>query len=617
MLAEETRDVSSQHPRTMATFCLRGEIDGHPRTFPLRPGWSTLGSSRSCDVVLPTTGVSRRHARLWIEGEAVRVEDLASKNGTFVGGERISAAELQAGDPLRLGPVCLRFAPLDPDDGALGLILDSSTAASRGSLPFETSRLEEAPRIAAGNLDLVRAVVDYLTLADPNLQNALQRVCSGLGARGLALIDEPGGRTQVVLAAAGCLGPLPVAADLEALRADRQMRGLKTWRQGGVSAAVHRSRQGSALGLWLWEGEASCSGDPLPLLGTLLHLVRRLGAAAIEPPPAATIEPPAAVGLPALTFPEGVLPGRSPAMLALYQQMQRVAGSDLPVLLLGETGVGKEHLALTLHLSCERAAKTFLAVNCAAIPEQLLEAEMFGIGRGVASGVEARAGKFQHASGGTLFLDEVGDMPLALQAKLLRALEEGRVHPVGRPPVAVDVRVIAATNADLHQRLREGRFRSDLYFRLAGCELEVPPLRHRIEDLPPLVGCFLRRYKAEGGRLTGVSVKALRAMIDYDWPGNVRELEHEVRRWTHHAAAGQAIDSAMLSPRVLAGGSAPAAELDERGLGERLAGLETALIRAALLRKDGNQTRAAELLQVSRGSLIKRMKRLGIDPNRL
>src|SRR5918999_461303 len=169
---------------------------------------------------------------------------------------------------------------------------------------------------------------------------------------------------------------------------------------------------------------------------------------------------------PELPFPEGYVPGESPGMLALYRELHAVAASDMPVLLLGETGVGKEHLARILHAWSRRQAAPFLAVNCAAIPADLLEAEMFGIAKGVATGVQERAGRFELAHRGTLFLDEIGDLPLSLQAKLLRALEDEEVRPLGGSPVSLDVRVVAATNGDLRAKMEEGRFRADLYFRL-------------------------------------------------------------------------------------------------------------------------------------------------------
>ena len=253
-----------------------------------------------------------------------------------------------------------------------------------------------------------------------------------------------------------------------------------------------------------------------------------------------------------LTFPEGYVPGRSAAMQRLYAQMQPLLQGDLPVLLLGETGVGKEQIAHILHASSPAGGGPFVAVNCAAIPADLLESEMFGIARGVASGVSERPGKFQLARGGTLFLDEIGDMPTALQAKLLRALQGKEIQPVGGAPVRVDTRVITATNSDLDRRIETGQFRRDLYYRVAGFVLRVPPLRERRDDLPGLVRAFARAFAREVGKpVPGITAPALRALALHSWPGNVRELEHEMRRLAYVCPEGESIEPGMLSEHIL------------------------------------------------------------------
>jgi len=305
-------------------------------------------------------------------------------------------------------------------------------------------------------------------------------------------------------------------------------------------------------------------------------------------------------------------------MASLYGQMRPLVQGDLPILILGETGVGKEILAQTLHASSPRRDGPFVAINCAAIPADLLEAEMFGIGKGVATGVVERKGKFQLAEGGTLLLDEIGDMPLPLQAKLLRALQEKEVHPVGGRPVPVDIRVVAATNSDLLKRIEDGRFRRDLYYRVAGYALRVPPLRERREDIPVLVEELVRTFAHETGKsIRGVTVKALQALVDYPWPGNVRELEHEVRRLVYLCPSGQAIDSMMLSEHIVAPQPSPRpaegeGESTTLQLEERVGELEARLIRQALARAGGNRTQAAKLLGISRNGLAIKMERLGI-----
>ena len=316
-----------------------------------------------------------------------------------------------------------------------------------------------------------------------------------------------------------------------------------------------------------------------------------------------------------LEFPKGYVPGDSPAMSSLYEQMRPLLQGDFPVLILGETGVGKEHLARILHDSSPRRRGPFVAINCAAIPADLLEAEMFGIGKGVATGVVERQGKFQLAAGGTLFLDEIGEMPFELQAKLLRALQDKEIHPVGSArSIAVALRVVAATNSDLLERVEAGRFRSDLYYRVAGGVLQVPSLRQRKQDIPSLVEAFIRAFEARKS-VRGVTVKALRALVEYAWPGNIRELEHEIRRLVELCPNGQAIDSTLLSKQVAAGEETPAEGAllaDSLRLEAHVAQLEARLIREALNRAGGNRSQAAKLLGISRNGLGIKMERLGI-----
>jgi two-component system response regulator HydG len=305
-------------------------------------------------------------------------------------------------------------------------------------------------------------------------------------------------------------------------------------------------------------------------------------------------------------------------MASLYGQMQPLLEGDLPVLILGETGVGKEILARTLHASSARRKGPFVAINCAAIPADLLEAEMFGIGKGIATGVVEREGKFQLAQHGTLFLDEIGDMSPDLQAKLLRALQEKEIQPVGGAPVAVDIRVVAATNSELLQRIEQGRFRRDLYYRVAGYALHVPALCKRREDIPALVEGFMRAFaRAAEKSVRGITVKALHTLVEYSWPGNIRELEHEVRRLVYLCPEGQAIDSSMLSGHLLAPSlrEEPPDRVDEGGsleLDAHVQKVEERLIRQALARASGNRTQAAKSLGISRNGLTIKMERLGI-----
>jgi transcriptional regulator with PAS, ATPase and Fis domain len=305
------------------------------------------------------------------------------------------------------------------------------------------------------------------------------------------------------------------------------------------------------------------------------------------------------------------------AIQDLYGEMRAVAAGNIPLLLLGETGVGKELLARVLHASSPRRRGPFVAVNCAAIPADLLEAEMFGIGRGVATGVTGRPGQFQLAHGGTLFLDEIADMPLALQAKLLRALQGREIQPVGGAPVRVDTRVVAATNADLDGKIERGQFRRDLYYRVAGFVLRVPPLRERREDIPGLVQFLLGLFAQETGKsLPGFTGPALRALAAYGWPGNVREMEHEVRRLACLCPDGQPVDVGLISEHLLTSDCAASLPPSTLDLAANMDHLERRLIRAALVRARGKRAVAARLLGVSRNGLAMKMERLhlALDP---
>jgi transcriptional regulator with PAS, ATPase and Fis domain len=320
-------------------------------------------------------------------------------------------------------------------------------------------------------------------------------------------------------------------------------------------------------------------------------------------------------------FPPGYIPGKSEASARLYWQIKTLSSGNLPILLVGETGVGKEHVAQLLHGWSERAECPFIPINCAAIPSELLEAEMFGIGKGVATGVLEREGYFQLAQGGTLFLDEVGDMSPHLQAKLLRALQEKEIRRVGGTTLRIDVRIVAATNVDLQERMREKSFRSDLYYRLAGAVVHVPPLRERKEDIFLFIQHFAELMARESGKsLGGITGRALELLNNYDWPGNVRELEHEIRRVVCLCRDGEVIESKLLSDKISTpdlSRAKPVPNINGSLLIEpHLAELERTLIKHALARTNGNLTRAAKLLGVSRNGLVIKMDRLALTYTR-
>ncbi|HIU18338.1 MAG TPA: sigma 54-interacting transcriptional regulator [Candidatus Avidesulfovibrio excrementigallinarum] len=306
---------------------------------------------------------------------------------------------------------------------------------------------------------------------------------------------------------------------------------------------------------------------------------------------------------------ESSILGNSPAMQELTALIATVAPSDATVLITGESGTGKELVARAIQRAGTRQDKPFVTINCAAISESLLESELFGHEKGAFTGADRRRdGRFAQADGGTLFLDEIGELPLQLQAKLLRALQQGEVQRVGSDtPFVVDVRVIAATNRDLRQEVAEGRFREDLYYRLNVIGLEVPPLRRRKEDIPLLAGVFLKRFaQANRKDIKGFTPQAMALLNRYSWPGNVRELENAVERAVILCPGGFVSEN-ELPMAVREGGQEPAGDAALLPLDE----VERQTILATLRAVDDNKSEAARRLGITRATLHNKLRRYG------
>ncbi|MCS6799522.1 MAG: sigma-54 dependent transcriptional regulator [Myxococcota bacterium] len=350
------------------------------------------------------------------------------------------------------------------------------------------------------------------------------------------------------------------------------------------------------------------------LEGAARELALALAAGGSEPEPATSYE--------------GIV-GRSAPMRALFRMLERLRGSNATVLITGENGTGKELVARAIHRQSPRANRRFVAANCSAFNDNLLESELFGHKRGAFTGaVSDKPGLFEVADGGTFFLDEVGDMSPGMQVKLLRVLQEGVFFPVGATePRKVDVRIIAATNRDLPTLVAQGSFREDLYYRLHVVALRVPSLRERREDIPLLVDHFLAQQRERTGRTKLLSRRALERLLAHDWPGNVRELENEIERMWVLSGDETLLDEELLSPAVRDAGSrppstAPAALPAEAGasepvaagvpLAEALASYERRLITAAVQRAGGNLDRAADELRIGRRQLVRRIRELGV-----
>ncbi len=328
------------------------------------------------------------------------------------------------------------------------------------------------------------------------------------------------------------------------------------------------------------------------------------------------------------------LVGQSPAFERAFLLLQQAAPTQVTVLLTGETGVGKEQFARALHLMSDRADKPFVAVNCAALPAELIESELFGVEKGAYTGaVQARAGRFERADGGTLFLDELGERPLAAQAKLLRVVQQGEIEKLGGTDVRkVDVRIVAATNADLDKAVEAGAFRRDLLYRLNVYPIHIPSLRERPEDIPLLAQHMLGHYcKQHDKRIPGFTSQAITALRNHDWPGNVRELGNMVERGVIFTQPDQAIEVTSLFPQLAEppsdhvaasgqlesadgqlGGAGDASQLyqllRERGLG--LEELETILLQEAVDQAKGNLSAAARALKITRPQLSYRIARI-------
>ena len=584
--------------------------------FLLREGANVVGRGQECDVVVPSPGVSDRHAVIEIETDGLSVRDLASKNGTFLGSKKISSGKVEVGENIQFGPITLRIEEVDPEDTFLSVVArrsEDEAAARSGESDTATvawSGPESAQRSHRWLLLLDDMTSQLGSGASSSLGRALATLSQGLELSGAALVRLPPEGSPILLASYGDLpGDLPVDAIAEC-------RGVA--REGGAVQILDKS---SASESWsivadgdedsptlLLVGEFSREGTAGRLLQIALRVLSQFVGRTAEKSEAESNTPRS------LHFPRDYVPGDSPAMKVVYRQVGSVASSDLPLLIVGETGVGKECLAETIHLSSDRRAGPFVPINCAAIPAELLEAELFGIAKGVATGVVERSGRFALAGGGTLFLDEIGDMSAALQAKLLRALEERVVQPVGGVAEEVDVRLVAATNTDLGKKVETGEFRRDLYYRLAGLVVTMPALRRRMEDLGGLVESFFHQACDESGRdVSGLTYGAMRRLKERRWPGNVRELRHAVRRLVLLCSPGRAIDSGMIAGLEEGALSAPGASgevpVTDFSTWENLDLADTCrgLIQEGMRRSNGNQTHAAALLGITRSSLRRRL----------
>jgi transcriptional regulator with GAF, ATPase, and Fis domain len=623
-----------------------------------------IGRAPDSDLPLQDDHVSSDHARIVRTTDRYLIQDLRSTNGTTVvrRGTRIplddangrevvletdDAVELGTGDlvveiRVSLPPeaedaqvLAVRpIADIEPTtttiemDGRLRLLYD---AQKRIGATEGLSEVLEA--IADSTFDLVpRATHVTLILRDDDDETAK----SGGAASYVPIVTRVRGQTSLT-------GPIPVTRSV--------FRKVVSERAAVIAAdAVHEVGQSesmmgaqirSTLGVPLWRGEEILgviqldnrvsagmftSGD-LEIMAVLAHnaslavanarLVKRLRAAedrlkkenAFLKGREESRRTGGKTGQPEII-------GQSSAIRALIVQLDKVVDTKVTVLVEGETGVGKELIAASVHYRSRRRDKLFVGQNCAAMPENLLESELFGHKKGSFTGAhEEKKGLFEIADGGTLFLDEVTEMPLSLQSKLLRVLQEGEIRPVGATQERkVNVRIVAATNRNLEKEVAEGRFREDLYYRLKVFPLRVPPLRERREDVPLLASAFLQRYSTEMGKpAAGFSQQTMELLQSYAWPGNVRELQNEIQRLVIQIEPGAFITPDLLSPRVRqVEGMIERVKPAKGTLKEMMDQLERWLLIEALREHDNNKTAAARGLGITREGLHKKLRGFGL-----
>ncbi len=558
------------------------QIGDRIRRFPLKAGEYELGSSPDCVIRIGHPTVSRKHARLMVGDDGISLTDLESSNGTRVDGVRIVAdTPVSPGSAICIGSVDARIEVVGEDD------LEAGVAFS-GAFPAvgKESAGAEIPPSTVGP-----AVLEAFSLG--HLPELVERLARGESrdeiarAVGAALLRSlPCRRVEILLPTDGEPGVL--------FSGERECSDPIT--EVTVSA-------GNGVDLKVAFAGAALATAFQPLLRAAAALVTAAGprrsveggATGVHREPPRPPDPPTLVS----------------AFREIYEQAARIAPSRVSVLIRGDSGTGKELLARYLHPASDRADEPLVTLNCAALPRDLLESELFGVERGVATGVDARAGKFEAAHGGTLFLDEIGDMAPETQARILRVLAEGEVYRIGGHKAhPADVRVISATNRDLTAMLDDGGFRTDLYHRVSDWVVELPPLRKRRADIPNLAAHFLGRACAERGvQAAGISRAALAALVAFDWPGNVRQLEKEMGRSALFIDEGELLESSRLQPAIVAGaGSATdddelkgAVERAERGHIERIVG-ECA----------GDVPAAAERMGIGVSTLYRRMKHLGV-----
>ncbi len=636
----------------MATMALarivvvEGPDAGREFDLPLRGGG--VGRGEGNLVLLTDPAVSRQHGSIELRDGALWWLDQAQKGRTLINGALADAHRLSGGDEIVIGQSRLVFVPHEGVAVTAGASNVTAQLSTRQLLSLATSPADQrAQRYLAGIADLG----DHLrheaaTSREAAAKVAAEALLSSLGAERAYALRQLAGRgvRLQTLAAAGREAALAVPQDVaDKVLRERQVVSLDIGARQVAAAPVLGIGE-EALGL-LWAERSGKPWEPLDLLtvGCVAHL---LAGAWVSSDARDQLTRSHAALEERLT--DGEFVGRSAAAQRVLDFVARVGPSDATVLLGGESGSGKEMVARAIHRASRRSKAPCVAVNCAALTETLIESELFGHEKGAFTGAtDRKLGRFEMADKGTLFLDEVGELPLALQTKFLRVLEERRFERVGGGrTIEVDVRLVAATNRDLAEMARRGTFREDLYYRLSVIQIDVPPLRARLDDIPLLAEHFFARFRHQAGRrIVGLASDAIAALMSHSWPGNVRELRNAIERAvvlgesevitrrdlpphiatataaeiapTHAPAPVGVVMPAPVAPAPIAPlgppGPAPEPPRAVPAPARSLRELEREGIVAALAATGGNKAQAAAVLEIDRSTLYKKLKDYGIE----
>jgi len=578
--------------------------DGFLKKYPLLRGVVTIGRSHGCDIALEDPSVSRRHCRVEVCPDRIRLINEKSKNGTTVDNQPVEEAVLALNQSFGVGGH--EFFYKEGDVAEFRLSPELAWMSAHLLRPGRSGQPE--PETREGGEKYI-ALLDELSakalLCDPGeeFRNGLSLSLEGLFPGSTLVIEQ--GKSRVLLVRH------PSPAERRIAKADLSAEPEGRLDSDPSSPFYRRYRPplappGFSL-LLVTERPLPHPGGPADtFFGKLAQLI--LFNSHLAPGLPATQDP--------VAFDGGgvVIVGRSPAIRQTVAMMRKVAAHQSFILIMGENGTGKELFGRMIHHLSGR--KGYVALNCTAIPSQLLESELFGYEAGAFTDARQRKiGRMEEASGGTLVLDEIGDMPVEVQGKLLRVIQERALCRLGgNRSIPLDLRIVAMTNRDLYRLVEEGRFRQDLFFRLRVHEFTIPPLRERPDDIVPLLQHFIRQHAARIGIApAGLSESATACLLSYSWPGNVRELENEVARILETIDEGEIISDHHLLPvirKARMGRTVP--ESGGAGFRTRIESAERGELLRLLREHGGNKTKAARAAGLSYQGFLKKLKRLGI-----